>query len=523
MDGPSKRIAENVREGYTLTVEASVRFGQFSFDPASMQLTRDGAVVSLGTRGGALLKALLDAQGNVVAKDSLLDAAWPGMTVEESNLAVQIAALRKTLGEQQSGQEWIVTVPRLGYRLPLASSRPLDSDGYRLTLVVLPFQNLGPDAEQQYFADGIVEDIITALSRFKTFAVVSRNSSSAYKGRSVDVRQVGRELGVRYVLEGSVRAGPSRVRVTAQLVDAETGLHIWGDRFEDERANVFDVQDQITDAVVGAIQPGIRRAEVERARLKRTTNPSAYELYLQALPHSFFRNGRRGTELLEEALKLDPDFALAAAIAAEQYIASYFHQAPGASTADLERGIELLNRVLPVCGDDPTLLSMCGLMLCQIKDYDRSLELALKAVKDNPNDSPALGNAGVVCLFAGDLKEAAKHQLRALSLSPNEYWSHAQITCVSHIRMAEAAFEEALQWAERSLAVSPHYTPTYWMLVAGNAHLGRVDEARSFLRDLLEINPALTVSRLRLGQHARDMRRVEVIFDGLRLAGMPEA
>jgi len=502
---------------------ARIDFGPFSFDPTRMQLMRDGVQIALGARGAALLEALLMARGNVVSKQELLDAVWPGVVVEESNLAVQIAALRKALGEQQSGENWIITVPRLGYRMPLPAAVVTNEfELRRPALAVLPFQSLGPDLEQEYFADGIVEDITTALSRFKAFAVVSRNSARAYKGRALDIRQVGKELGVRYVLEGAIRSAGERLRINAQLVETETGVQLWGDRFDGPRAALFDAQDRITEGVVGAIQPNITRAEVERARLRRTSNPTAYDLYLRALPHLFFREGTRATDFLEAALRLDPDFAAAAAMAGEQYLASYFLQAPGSSPADRERGSVLLQRVLPLCGNDSTLLSTCGMMLCQLKEYDQSLELTLRAVSENPNDSVALKYAGVVSLFAGGLQAAAEYQLKALTLSPNEYSAHGQLTCVSHIRMAEGRFGEAVEWAKRSLAVSPHYHPTYWMLIAGNAHLGRLEEARHYLDGLLRLTATVTISQLRLGQHARDMQRVEVLFDGMRLAGMPE-
>ena len=501
----------------------SIDFGPFSFDPTAMRLVRDGVSVNLGARAAALLTTLLEAQGNVVTKDALLEAAWPGMVVEESNLAVQIAALRKALGGHQSGAEWIVTVPRLGYRVPAAAAALAgETEMRRPALAVLPFQILGPDLEQEYFADGIVEDITTALGRFKSFAVISRNSAFAYKGRTVDVRLVGKELGVRYILEGSVRAAGDQLRISAQLVEAETGLHLWAHRFDGTRADVFAVQDRITEGVVAAIQPSITHAEVERARLKRTSNLTAYDLYLQALTQTFFRQGVRITDLLEEALRLDPNFAMAAAVAGVQYVGHYFHQVAGASIAARDRGDELLTRVLPLCGNDSTLLAMCGMGLCASGDFDRGLSLALQAVTENPNDLMALMCAGVVCLVAGDLGLATQYQLKALTLSPNEYWAHGQLTCIAHIRMAEGAYEEALEWAKRSLAVSPHYTPTLWMLIAGNAHLGRMEEAHHYVAELQRLNPGLTISRLRLGQRARDMRRVEVLFEGLRLAGMPE-
>jgi TolB-like protein len=504
--------------------KAQTEFGPFLFDASRMELMREGATVSIGSRAAALLNALLTSGGEPVSKDALFQAAWPGSVVEESNLVVQIAALRKALGKQQSGHEWIITVPRFGYRMPVSKTWALDRrEEPRLpTLAVLPFANLSVDEDQEYLADGIVEDITTALSRFKSFAVVSRNSAHVYRGRAIDVRQVGKELDVHYVLEGAVRSAGDRIRINAQLVEAENGKHIWGQRFDVARTALFDAQDQVTDGVVGAIQPSITRTEVHRARIRRTNNSTAYDLYLRALPHLFYREGQRASDLLEEALRLDPDFALAATIAGTQYLSNYFHQAPGSSIADRARGIELLNRVLPRCASDSTLLSHCGLMLMILGEYDRSLELALRAVAENPHDSTALSHGAVCCLFGGDLGMAAEYQLRALSLSPNEYFAHGQLTCVSHIKMCERNFEEAIAWAVRSLAVSPHYTPTYWMLAAAHAQLNRLDEARRYLAELVRINPTLSISKLRLGQHARDPWRVEVVFQGLRLAGLPE-
>jgi TolB-like protein len=194
-------------------------------------------------------------------------------------------------------------VPRLGYRMPIPAPAVEQIEQRRPALAVLPFQNLGADPEQEYFADGIVEDITTALSRFKSFAVVSRNSARAYKGRSLDVRQVGKELGVRYVLEGAIRSAGGQLRVNAQLVETESGTQIWANRFDGPTTALFEVQDQITDGVVGAIQPSVTHAEVERARLKRSSNLTAYDLYLQALPHLLSRDGKRHRSA-EEALRL---------------------------------------------------------------------------------------------------------------------------------------------------------------------------------------------------------------------------
>jgi TolB-like protein len=255
-------------------------FGPFVFDPAH-GLLRGGEPVAIGHRG----MALLEADGQPVVKARLFELAWPGTIVEEVNLSVQIAALRRALGRDAEGREWITTVPRVGYCLPRPGETPPGPTGLRrASIVVLPFSNMSSDPEQDYFADGVVEDLITALSRFKSFAVVARSSSFAYKDRAADVRVVAEELGVRYVLEGSVQRRGGHLRVTAQLIEGETGIHLWAESFDGELSNLFDFQDRITEAVVGLIEPEIRKAEIERARRRRPEDLDAYDLLLRAMP-----------------------------------------------------------------------------------------------------------------------------------------------------------------------------------------------------------------------------------------------
>ncbi|HVY20271.1 MAG TPA: winged helix-turn-helix domain-containing protein, partial [Bauldia sp.] len=302
--------------------EQRVAFGPFTFDTRNTTLWRGNEFVPLGARGAALLAGLLEADGGVVSRSSLLDRAWPDVVVEDGNLAVQIATLRKILGTRPDGQEWIATVPRVGYRLVRAAASHALSDAERPSIAVLPFVSMSSDSEQDYFADGMVEDLITALSRFKPFAVVARNSSFAYKGRAVDVREVARALGVRYVLEGSVRRGERRVRVSAQLIDGESGAHLWAENLDGTIEDVLDFQDRITARVIGLIEPEIHRAELERSRRKRPENLGAYDLYLRALPLLHVLGVQRlehydeAIDLLDRAIALDPGFAPVLALAA---------------------------------------------------------------------------------------------------------------------------------------------------------------------------------------------------------------
>jgi TolB-like protein len=266
-------------------VEASHAFGEFVLDPGC-GLLRNGRAVALGQRGIALLEALLEARGSNVSKDALMERVWPGIAVEESNLTVQVAALRKALGPAPDGQEWIATVPRVGYRFirttretNVAASPP----ELRPALAVLPFSNLSGDPRQDYFADGIVDDIIAALSRFRSFAVVARDCSFGYKGSRMDVQKITAELGVRYVLEGSIRQEGNRLRIVAELVEGQSGTHMWAQTFDGALDGIFDFQDRITERVATLIEPLIQTAEMERSRRERPGSVATYDIYLQAL------------------------------------------------------------------------------------------------------------------------------------------------------------------------------------------------------------------------------------------------
>src|SRR5215472_8324560 len=298
--------------------ESALRFGRFRLDlaRARRQLLLDERPLQMGDRALQVLCALAAAKGALVSKDELMARVWAGQVVEENNLQVQISTLRKVLDPEGTGESWIVTVPGRGYRLLGAAERPALLLPDKPSLVVLPFQNISGDPDQEYFADGMVEEITTALSRIRSLFVIARNSAFTYKGRAVDVRQVGRELGVRYVLEGSVRKAGSRVRITGQLVEAATGTHLWADRFEGTLEDVFDLQDRMTASVVAAIEPNVRAAEIQRARRKPVENLQAYDLMLRALPrmYALTRDGLEdAARLLREAIEIDPSYAPALA------------------------------------------------------------------------------------------------------------------------------------------------------------------------------------------------------------------
>jgi len=507
----------------------SVTFGPFAFNRASKALTRDGKHIALGGRSAALLTALLDAEGSVVSKADLMERVWPGMTVEEGNLTVQVAALRKALGQRADNSDWIVTVSRSGYRLFTEEAQvPRETGSPLPSLAVLPFHNLSGDATQDYFADGIVDDLITALSRFKTFSVIARNSSFVYKGRAVDVREIGRELGVRYVLEGSIRRSGNRLRVTAQLVDASTAAHLWAQNFDGALEDVFDMQDRITESVVSIVEPMVKRAEIERTRLKPPTSLDAYDLYLEAMALVLAAEPGatlKAIELIERSLALDPNFPPAIAIATIAYTSLYDRQMPGATEETRRKGLEYARIALAVAGGDANIRVTGGISVIMLGgEYETGLAAIRQATTENPNSVHVLGYAGVGALWAGEIEEAEGYLLRAVGLYRNDYVSHWSLTRLAHIRILQGRYVEALDWASRAYAVSPSNAVTHSMLVAANAFLGRIEEAARWAEALRRVSPETTFANIRRGnQTMRDQRQVEVLIEGLRLAGMPDA
>jgi TolB-like protein/Tfp pilus assembly protein PilF len=507
-------------------------FGPFRLNADNGTLFRDGELVPVGQKGVLLLKALLESPGQVRTKAELMEAAWPGAAIEESNLSVQIATLRKLLGPLPDGGEWIATVPRVGYRLVgmerPASAEPRASGAGQVipSLAVLPFENLGGSAEQDYFADGIVEEIITALSRFRSFAVIARNSSFAYKGRAIDVRQVAAEVGVRYVLEGSVRRAGERLRIAAQLVDGATGAHLWAEKYDGTVADVFDFQDMITERVATAVEPQIQQAEIERSRLERPESIAAYDLHLQALPLLYAEtdeSNRRAYGLLTRAVALEPDHAV---ILGELAWTLTHRKAMGwgALGDDDRENVDYARRALRHAAGDAVVMASCAFttLLHISGEYDLALAVARSAAEANPNSLTVVLGAGIVFLHCGDVDEALAFFHRAIRLSPRDPAAHYSLTGIAHGEMIRGNYAEALVWATRSLVVNAQYPPTHWMLIAANAQLGRMDEARRLLRDFLAIVPSATISAITAGQPAKDPSRIAAILEGLRRAGLAE-
>jgi adenylate cyclase len=395
------------------------------------------------------------------------------------------------------------------------------------SIAVLPFQNMSGDPEQEYFADGMVEDIITGLSRFRSLFVIARNSSFTYKGRAVDVKQVGRELGVRYLLEGSVRKSANRIRIAGQLIDASSGTHLWADRFEGAIENVFELQDQVTASVVGAIAPRLEQAEIERAGRKPTESLDAYDLLLRGLA-SVYKWTREGNEealrLFYRAIELDPDFSAAYAAAAD-----CFSRRRGFGwLIDREQEVaearRLARRAVHLGKDDATVLCDAGLALAYVAgDLDDGAAFLDRALLINPNLAAAWLYSGWAKVWLGEPDQAIEHFAHAIRLSPIDPALFLMQLGTAHSHFFVGRYDEALSWAKMALREVPDSHAALRAAAAICAAAGRDEEAKKLMARLLEIDPALRISTLKnvLGPSRRPEYPAKYV-EALRRAGLPE-
>jgi TolB-like protein/class 3 adenylate cyclase/Flp pilus assembly protein TadD len=395
------------------------------------------------------------------------------------------------------------------------------------SIAVLPFQNMSGDPEQEYFADGMVEDITTGLSRSKSLFVIARTSSFTYKGKAVDIKQVGRELGVRYVLEGSVRKSGNRVRVTGQLVDAATGNHIWADRYESTLEDIFDLQDRVTMSVIGAIAPHLERAEIARAQRKPTESLQAYDYYLRALA-SFYRFSTREAnmeafKLTQTANNLDPDFAAPFALGADCLVQRWGFGWSSGSAEDVTEARRLARRAIELDKDDPTVLALAGMALgLFVGEVEEGAALLSRAISLDPNLALARIWSGFVQLFLGDGDAAIEQFQIGLRMSPLD----PRIFMAQH-GMATAHFlggryEDGLLWAKIAVQQNPNYVGAHRTLMACHAMAGRLEEARQAWAVARKIDPNQRISTVMNRLHFRRSKDLQLIAEAFRIAGMPE-
>ena len=395
------------------------------------------------------------------------------------------------------------------------------------SIAVLPFQNMSGDPDQEYFADGMVEEITTALSRFRQLFVIARNSSFTYKSRAVDVKQVSRELGVRYVLEGSVRRGANRLRITAQLIDASTGAHLWAERFDGSPEDVFDLQDQVTSKVVGAIAPKVEKAEIERTKQRPTSELRAYDYFLRAVACADrldVNSNEAAISLYAKAIELDQDFALAYARAAICYTFRKLNRWMHDSEKESVEAARLARTALNLERDDPLVLANCGMVLAYILgDLDDGAALAERALALNPNLAAAWAHSSWMKTCLGEHDDAVERALRATRLSPLDPRIFVWHFFIGFAHFFAERYADASFWVAKALQDQPNHAAALRTLAASEAFAGRMDAAAKAIARLRQLDPTLRVSNLDqvLPPFRRPQDR-ERFVEGLRKAGLPE-
>ncbi|SRR5712691_1771303 len=511
----------------------NIALGPFRLDKHNDLLLRGTEPVALGRRAVLLLKALVERPGTLVTKDALIDAAWAGQAVEESNLNVQIAALRRVLGAAPGGTRWIETMPRRGYRFvgpvvaeehkgSMAAAKQVDAvPGApalpdKPSIALLPFQNMSDDPGQEYFVDGMVEEIITALSRIRWLFVLARNSSFTYKGQSPDVRQVGRELGVRYVLEGSVRKGGNRVRITAQLIDAVTGAHLWADRFDGSLEDIFELQDKVASSVAGVIEPALQAVETARSANRPIADLTVYDLYLRAyaMVFSSVTQTPEALRLLEQAIARDPRYGPALAWAA---CCCYQLLLDGRSEdreTDSRKGADFARRALEVAGDDPNILATAAFALAAFgEDIGAMMALVDRALALNPSFARGWYLSCNLRLWAGQPDIAIEHAEASLRLSPRVRTGFP-LHIIGEAHFLARRFDEAVPMLLLVIGEDPSHPVPYRFLAACYAHMGRLDDARKIVERLRRITSIVIPD----ARYLRSPEHRELYLSGLRLA-----
>ena len=507
------------------------KFGAFALDAETGTLFCGGAPTLLGQRGAALLRILLERAGSVVSKGALIEAAWPGLNVEDSNLTVQVAALRRAL-EQDDGGRWIETLPRRGYRYagPPVTRLDVSADeaGQRTSLLVpekpsiavLPFEQSG---EAAWFADGVVDDIITGLARIRWLFVIARNSSFVWRGRVADVKQIGRDLGVRYILQGSVRCDADRVRINAQLTDAANGSYIWAQRYDRTIGDLFAMQDEIAFAVVGAIEPSLRRAEIERIRRKRPDSLDAYELVLRAQPDVDSGMPDRAAlalPQLQRALALDPAYALAHGLAAMSHHNRFLRA--GLKEEDRLASVRHARLAIEHGRDDALALTFAGFSL-GMDAHDRQAAFAAfeAALALSPSTALAWILGSVVAGWSGEAERAIDWSERGMRLSPFDPWAFAAYDAQALGHFCRDRYAEAASAAYKSNLANPAHSITWVQLAASLAALGRLDDAKAAAACVLELQPTFRITSQLTGVDCAAELAAK-LGKALRAAGLPE-
>ena len=519
-------------------------FEDFVLDPELRELYRGANIVSVAPQVFDLLDYLIRNRERVVSKDDLINAIWNGRSVSDAALTTRLNVARHAIGDTGEKQRLIKTLPRKGFRFvgavreakksaggvvsdtPAEQPKPALPLPDKPSIAVLPFENMSDDPKQEYFADGIVEDITTALARFRGVFVIARNSSFTYKGKAVDVKQVGRELGVRYLLEGSVRKAGNRVRIAGQLIDAETGAHLWADSFNGALKDVFDLQDRVTVSVVGAIAPTLMLAEIKRAERKPTENLDAHDHYLRGLAsvRLWTKEGnRQGLDHFRKAIQLDPNLAAAYAMAAWCYMRRKLHGWMDDPVAEIGEATRLARNAVHLGQDRALPLCMGGYVLGFFeRHFDEAAALIDRSLAINPNSAYAWGLGAWVRVWRGEADLAIEHAAKAERLSPLDPSTYSVRAAAAYAHFLLHRYDVASSLAEQARCGNPNLVLGLCILAASNAFAGRIEAAYRAIAGVLECDPSLRLSNLANLTPFERSEDFALFADGLRKAGLPD-
>lgn len=508
----------------------TLQFDRFVLDLARGCLRVDDRELELRPKAFKVLCHLAERAGSLVAKEELQKAVWNNIAVSDDSLVQCIRQLRRTLRDDQ--HRLIRTVARRGYILTArvaehaaSSSTPPLALPDKPSIAVLPFDNISGDPEEAYFADGIAEDLITALSRTSSLFVIARNSSFAFRQEKHDIRTIGDKLGVRYVVDGSVRKAGSRVRLTAQLIEAASGTHLWANKFDGALDRIFELQDQIITSLIGAIAPKLRAVEIARAGRKRTGSLDAYDLVLRSLPMqaSMTKNSLgEAIDLLDRAITLSPDYPDALAGGAWCRALRPSNGYSNDAARDFREAADLAGRALEADRANPVALRSAGfVVLFTRRDYHSAWDLIDRSLSVDPNSAASWAWRGFVSAFAGEPGDATNEFLKAIRLSPFDQWMNTYSLGMAFSLLTNDQFEEGLRWARKSMQENPRWGAAHRYLVGALSLTGRAAEARAVAQDYLALEPGFTMRRLvETGPYRRTPNQ-ERLFAAMRQAGLP--
>jgi len=515
-------------------------FGDYTLDTNRRELCRRSQPIAVEPQVFDLLVYLIEHRDRVVSKDDLIDAVWAGRIVSDSTLASRINAARKAIGDSGEKQELIRTIARKGLRFvgevrltdieladpgalsPDQIREPLTAASDRPAIAVLPFTNMSGDPEQEYFSDGISEDIITALSKLRWFFVIARNSSFIYKGKAVHLKQVAEELGVDYVIEGSVRKAGDRVRITAQLNDVATGSHIWAEHYDRGLADVFVVQDEITEAIVAAIEPQLYAAENFRAQHKSPDSMDAWDLLMRALSH-YWRVTRQDNlvaqALLEKAIAIDPNYGKALGVLAATHTFSAHMGWEDMATALVTAERAALAAISTDSEDSWAHYSL-GCVYLLRRRFDDSLAEFELSLRLNPNFSLAQGFYGLALSYCGRWEEGDLAARRALRLSPRDPFSALYCGIASYAQFVGRNYEEAMRLARDGIRKRGDFVGAHRVLTAAAGMAEQRDIAKAALQDLRRVQPNISLAWIESQMPIKQDAEREHYLEGFRRAGL---